>query len=219
MTAAPASPASRVAAVVLAGGRSRRAGAANKLLAPIAGKAVLRHVVDALAASRVERILAVTGHDAAAAGRALAGSGAAIVHNPGWREGLASSLRTGLAALARDTEAALLCLGDMPAVQPATIDRILAAGTTGAVVVPTCRRRRGNPVLWPRRLFPAMMRLTGDCGAWRLIVEGGHPVVYVETGDDGVLMDIDTAPALARARAAMAPAIPAAAPTADGAPP
>lgn len=204
---APRAVAPGIVALVLAAGRSRRAGAANKLLAPIAGKPVLRHVVDALAASRVESILAVTGHDAVATGRALAGSGAATVHNPGWQAGLASSLRTGLAALAAGTEAVLVCLGDMPAVKPASIDRILAARRAGAIVVPTCRGRRGNPVLWPRRLFPAMMRLAGDCGAWRLIAGKSGAVAWVETGDDGVLMDVDTPAALARARAVMTGAV------------
>lgn len=191
-----------ICALVLAAGRSRRAGAANKLLAPIAGKAAVRHVVDALAASRVDRILAVTGHDGAAVERALAGSGAGLVRNAAWSEGLASSLRAGLAALAPATSAALICLGDMPAVSPQSIGRILAARDAGRVVVPTCRGRRGNPVLWDRRFFPVLARLAGDRGARGLIDAG--LALEVETGDDGVLMDIDTPAALARVRAAMA---------------
>ena len=197
-----------ICALVLAAGRSRRAGGANKLLAPIAGKAAVRYVVDALAASRVDRILAVTGHDGAAVERALAGSGADFVRNAAWGEGLASSLRAGLAALAPATGAALVCLGDMPAVSPRSIGRILAAraGAGGRAVVPTCRGRRGNPVLWERRFFPAMARLAGDRGARGLIDTDAGLALEVETGDDGVLMDIDTPAALARVRAAMPPA-------------
>jgi molybdenum cofactor cytidylyltransferase len=51
--------------------------------------------------------------------------------------------------------------------------------------------RRGNPVLWPRAHFPALMALTGDQGA-RSLLAGLDDVVEVAAGDDGIFTDIDT---------------------------
>jgi len=93
----------------------------------------------------------------------------------------------------------LVCLGDMPLVGPAEIDRLIGAfnPTEGrAIIVPTGRGKRGNPVLWAKRFFPEMQYIAGDVGARHLV--GAYPelVAEVEMTGDSVLLDIDTPEAL-----------------------
>ena len=197
---APSSQAPKIAALVMAAGRSTRMGGANKLLTDVEGVAMVARAVDAALASRARPIIVVTGHDAARVGAALAGRPVTLVENPAHASGMASSLKAGIAALPADIDGALVCLADMPRVGPQTLDRLIAAFNPlegRAICVPAFEGKRGNPVLWARRFFPAMAALAGDVGARHLIGEHAELVAEVPMGDDSVLVDIDTPDALA----------------------
>ena len=195
--AAPRAP--RIAALVLAAGQSRRMGA-NKLIATVDGAPMVQRTVDAVLASKARPVIVVTGHQSDAVAGALAGRKVTIGTNPAFADGLSTSLRAGLAALPADADGAIVCLGDMPRVPPATIDRLIAAfnPTEGrAICVPTSDGTRGNPILWSRRFFAEMAAVTGDTGARKLLADHADQVTEVETGDAGVLIDVDTPEALA----------------------
>ncbi len=188
-----------VSALVLAAGRSTRMGPVNKLLAPLGGRAMVRAVVDALAGSSVRSVVVVTGHEAERVADTLAGTGARLVHNPEYRQGLSGSIRAGLAALPESTEAAVICLGDMPLVTAAHIDRLAAAFDPAEgreICVPVFAGRRGNPVLFARRFFDEMAGVRGDVGARHLIGEYEEYVCEVAMDDRAVLVDVDSPPAL-----------------------
>jgi molybdenum cofactor cytidylyltransferase len=191
----------RIAAMVLAAGRSTRMGPENKLLLEVGGKPMVRRVVETLLASRARPILVVTGHERERVESALAHLPVTFVHNPDYTQGLSTSLRAGIAAVPPDCDGVLVCLGDMPRLGAAIVDRLIGTFSPEegrAIVVPTCDGRRGHPVLFGRAFFEAMRNLSGDVGARSLI--DAHPEVLaeVETGDPGVLLDIDTPEALAR---------------------
>ena len=194
----------KVAAIVLAAGLSRRMGKANKLLAEIDGGTMVARVLDAVTASHASPIIVVTGHEAERVEGALAARRITFVRNPEYEEGLASSVRHGIAALSNDVDGALICLGDMPRIRTAQLDRLIAAfnPTEGrAICVPTFRGKRGNPILLARRFFPEMQRLKGDSGARHLIGQYHEVVFEVEMDDDGVLVDIDSPDKLVKLRA------------------
>ena len=188
-----------VAALILAAGRSERMGGVNKLVATIEGKPLVRIAAEAALASRASPVTVVTGHDAAAVDAALAGLDVAIVHNPDYAEGLSTSLAAGIAALPKDADGAIVLLGDMPRIDAATIDRLIAAldPEQGVhIVVPTYRGERGNPVVWSAAWFDALKVLAGDAGGRHLIAANGQVVATVECGP-AVAADVDTPEALA----------------------
>lgn len=190
----------KIAALVLAGGQSRRMGEINKLLADIGGRAMVRHVVDHVLGSGAEPVVVVTGHEADRVRAALGGCAVTFAENPDFADGLSTSLKTGLAALPADADGAIVCLADMPKVGPAVIDRLIAAFDPvegRAIVVPTRRGKRGNPVLFARRFFEEMGAVSGDVGARHIIGEHDEVVVEVEVDDESVLTDVDTPAALA----------------------
>lgn len=192
----------RIVALVLAAGRSRRMGGPNKLVQDLAGKPLVRHAAEAALASRADRVIVVTGHMEEAVRSALAGLDVSFVRNPDFAEGLSSSLKAGLDALPEAVDAVLVCLGDMPAVTPAMLDRLMAAFAPDEgrlIAVPTCQGKRGNPVLFSTRFVAELKTLRGDVGARHLIGEHDAAVVEVETGAAAVL-DIDTPQALENAR-------------------
>jgi len=126
------------------------------------------------------------------------------VHNPDYAQGLSTSLKAGIAALPAEVDGAIVCLGDMPQVDAALIDRLIAAfdPEKGAlVVVPTIAGKRGNPVVWSRRFFADLAQLEGDVGARHLIGSYPEAVVEVAVTGRGALIDVDTPDALRAVKA------------------
>jgi molybdenum cofactor cytidylyltransferase len=198
--------ASRIAAIVLAAGQSRRMGTLNKLTIDIDGKTMLRRVVEAVTASSAKPVIVVTGHEREHVEAALAGLPVETVFNPDYAEGLSTSLKCGLTSLPATADGAIICLGDMPLVSARDLDQLVAAFNPvegRAIVVPTRRGKRGNPVVIGKAFFTELAGIGGDIGARDVIAAHPEQVAEVEMEGDGVLTDIDTPQALAKlARAA-----------------
>jgi molybdenum cofactor cytidylyltransferase len=194
----------RIAAVVLAAGRSTRMGPVNKLIAEIGGKPLVRIVAEQALASRAGPVIVVTGHERSGVEKALDGLPVRLVHNPDYAEGLGTSLKTGIAAVPADADGAIICLGDMPQVDSALIDKLIAAfdPEKGAlVVVPSIDGHRGNPVVWSRRFFHDLMAINGDIGARHLIGAYAEAVAEVPVEGDAALTDVDTPESLSAVKA------------------
>jgi molybdenum cofactor cytidylyltransferase len=195
----------KVAAIVLAAGRSSRMGEANKLLADLGGEALVARTVDAALASLARPVIVVTGHEAERVRALMRGRNVTVLHNRDYTEGLSTSLRRGLAALPADADGVLVCLGDMPLVSASALDRLVAAFNPlegRAICVPTWKGKRGNPVLFARRFLAEMSQLEGDLGARHLMGEHAELVAEVPMPDASVLIDVDTPEALAQIRRA-----------------
>ncbi|MDE0780569.1 MAG: molybdopterin-binding/glycosyltransferase family 2 protein [Alphaproteobacteria bacterium] len=189
----------RYAAVILAGGQSRRMGAINKLLIEVDGKPMARHAIDAARAAGADPIIVVTGHAAEDVRNAL-GDDVIYTYNPDFDQGLSTSLRAGISAVPVTCDGAIVALADMPRITPAHITQIMRAHNPDeghVICVPTWKKKYGNPVLWDRRFFDDMTTLGGDVGAKHLIGENTDLVIEVPIDDDAVLIDVDTPEALA----------------------
>jgi molybdenum cofactor cytidylyltransferase len=197
----------RIAALLLAAGKSSRMGL-NKMLAEIEGRPMIARTAQRILSSRARPIVAVLGNQADEVDTALGRLPVDRVTNPDYADGLATSLVRGLTALPADIDGVIVCLGDMPLIAGRDIDRLIAAFNPlegRAIIVPTRRGQRGNPVLWSRQFFAEMMALKGDTGARKLIEEHADLVAEVEMDSDSVLIDIDTPQALAQLRERVKP--------------
>jgi molybdenum cofactor cytidylyltransferase len=192
----------RIAALVLAAGRSTRMGS-NKLLAEWHGKPLLRSTVEAVLKSGARPVIVITGHESAKTEAALSGLDVRFVHNPDYAQGLSTSLKCAIRAVPASADGALVLLGDMPEIAPALLDRMIAAFSpqdNRAIVAAIHGPVRGNPVLWSKAFFPEIDALTGDAGAKQVMAAHEDLVCEVEAGS-AVLRDIDTPEALAELRA------------------
>lgn len=189
----------KIAAIVLAAGRSARMAPRNKLLEPIEGTPIVAHVAKVALKSGAAPVIVVTGFDAPRVAEALSDLTVTIVNNAAFEDGLSSSLKTGLSAVPPDCDGALILLGDMPAVEAAVLDTLIAAFTgRDAICVPMHQGRRGNPVLWGSSYFAEMMQLSGDIGAKQLLARHEEHVTEVAVGSDCIFADVDTPADLAR---------------------
>ena len=183
-------------AIVLAAGSSRRFGG-GKLTAPSGDGVLIDGALAAAFAAPVRGVTVVTGADPAveAAARAFAertGNAARLrfVHAADHAEGMAASLRAGIASLPLDAVGAFIFLGDMPRVPQAILAPMAELIAEGhAAAAPTFAGRRGNPAVFARALFPDLVALSGDQGARAILDRVAPPLV--EAPDDGVLFDVD----------------------------
>lgn len=191
----------RIAALILAAGRSTRFGATNKLLEDLDGTPIVRHVARAALQSRARPVVVVTGHEGERVSAALGGLDVRLIANPDYVQGLSTSLRAGIAALPPDIDGALVCLGDMPQITAGHLDRLISAFAPKegrSIAVPVHNGKRGNPVLFARSLFAEMLEAEGDTGARHLIGRHAEEVAEVDLGTSAIFVDVDTPDALAR---------------------
>jgi molybdenum cofactor cytidylyltransferase len=194
-----------IAAIVLAAGQSRRMEGRNKLLEDFGGAPLIRRAAEAAVNSKASPVIVVTGGSGDEIKKALKGLDVRFVNNADFAEGLSSSLKAGIRAVPETSAGAVVCLGDMPHVSSALIDKLIQgfAPERGALIVaPVRNKQRGNPLLWARRFFPELLKLEGDMGARKLANFYDEGLAEIEVDDDGAFADIDTPEALAAARKA-----------------
>ncbi len=163
--------ASGVGIVLLAAGPSQRMKTPKQVL-QFRGRSLLGTALEAAAGTDADCILVVLGSGAAGVSREIVSAAVRTIDNPGWREGLASSLRAGVAALPPALRAVLFMVCDQPLVTGAHLNRLISAyRTTGAPVVASAYSGTlGVPALFDRALFPEILALRGDVGAKQVIL-------------------------------------------------
>jgi molybdenum cofactor cytidylyltransferase len=196
---------STLEAVVLAAGAGSRFGG-GKLTAPWRGGLLIDGAMAAAFAAPIRNVTVVTGADpkVEAAARAFgAGAGQTprlrLIHAADHAEGIAATLRAGIASLPADASGAFVFLGDMPLIPPAILSALAQALDMGArAAAPVFEGRRGHPVLFARSLFDDLRLLRGDQGARTVLGALGGALALVEAPDSGILFDIDAPADLGR---------------------
>lgn len=185
-----------IAAVILAAGRASRFDGGNKLLTHIGGRPLIRRVVEAVEAAPVGDIVVVTAADGDAILAAAGGGRWRGVVNVAAAKGLSSSLQAGLRALPAEADGAMIVLADMPGMTAPLLARLCHAfvqcnGQT--IVFPqNDAGEQGNPVLWPRALFPALLSLSGDAGGKSVLQAHRELWAPVRVENSASFNDIDT---------------------------
>jgi molybdenum cofactor cytidylyltransferase len=178
-------------AIVLAAGASTRFGSA-KQLARVAGRPLLHTAVARAADVAGSAVTVVLGARAAELSQLLTHSQASVVINRDWREGMASSIRAGVARLPASCTAVLLMLVDQAAVTAEDLKRLASAWRRQPDYIVAARygMTTGVPAIFPRSVFPDLAALRGDVGARVLLQRNPDRVVRVPMASAAI--DIDT---------------------------
>jgi molybdenum cofactor cytidylyltransferase len=179
--------------VLLAAGSGSRFGGC-KLIAPLAGRPLLQHVIDTSCASRVVSCVLVLGADADHILDRVDTRRCAIVRNEAWQEGIAASVRAGLDVV-MESEACVFVLADQPFVTSDDIDALLCSAERygrHSIVALRAGKTWGAPVLFPRRDFAALARLRGDAGAKRYAEAQQERLRFVPARDPRAFRDVDS---------------------------
>lgn len=182
-----------VGGVVLAAGTSARFGGENKLAVEVDGEPIVRRATCSLLRSRLEEVVVVVGFEADRITGLVDDLPVTVKHNARFTEGQNTSVRTGVGhAVEQGWTAAVFGLGDMPYVDPSTVDTVIEAFEhgDGSILWPKYEEKRGNPVLFSADHFDALRSVTGDRGG-RQLVESHPGSSGVPVDDPGVVCDVD----------------------------
>lgn len=189
-------PQASLAAVLLAGGASRRFGPENKLLASIAGTPLLRRVAQEILGAGIRDVIVVTGADHDAYVRALDGLPVRFAPNAAWDEGMGGSIASGVRLVADSADGVFIVPGDLPNLTEAMFRRLAhefqAHGARKVVVPVTADGAQRNPVLWPRSALAALAALTGTRGGKSVLDTLAAERLDVAFDDAALFADIDT---------------------------
>lgn len=182
--------------IILAGGASSRMGRTKALL-PLGGREVfLERITATLRRAGLEDVIAVLGGDADAVAEAASrwSDPPRLVINPQPELGQLSSLQAALrVAAVPGVTAAMVTLVDLPLVSAETVAALLAAYRTAdaPLVRPVSDDdRHGHPVIFPRSLFPELLRADPRHSVKPVLA--GHRWLDVPVRDEGAFDDIDT---------------------------
>jgi molybdenum cofactor cytidylyltransferase len=189
----------KVGAIVLAAGLSRRMGEQNKLLLPINGGTMIRHVVETYLAAIDGAVCVVTGFEPDRIAAALNGLPVSLVHKADFEQGQPSSVRTGLLAAPMDDHL-VIGLGDQPLLTADDLTSLIAAhmaADPAKISIPFHDTARGNPIVVPWHMRAQLLadRANPGCGKFTRM----HPehVQHLSLAQPGFFSDIDTPAAFA----------------------
>jgi molybdenum cofactor cytidylyltransferase len=199
------------AAIVLAAGSSSRMGGGrHKLMLPLGARPVLTHVLEATLASQARPVIVVVGYQAEQVRALLAAFGdcddVSIVENPAYRQGMSTSLHTGVQLLlssdykknmhetATTIDSALVLLGDQPLITPQVIDALINARrrTGKRIIAPLIDGKRGNPILFAADLFPELLKVSGDEGGRSVVERHRSEMATIDVASATTIYDVDT---------------------------
>ena len=184
--------------VVLAAGSASRFGG-NKLTATVEGQALIRRALSAVPAEQLSAVAVVTQYpEILDLAREFSFT---PVRNDAPEAGVSRSIALGLAALG-DCPRALFLVADQPLLRRESVEALVALWQRQPDGVAALGHGgvRGNPCLFPARLFPELLALRGDRGGSAVIRRHEDVLTLLEV-DPRELQDADTPEALERIRA------------------
>jgi len=176
-----------VPALILAAGESKRMGRPKALL-PFRDGTFLSALSDTLGAF-CDPIIAVFGFNGEALSQSAPREVTPVV-NPHYREGMLTSLQTGLRRLDLDNvDRVLFTLVDHPAILPATVASLLASDAP--VAIPRLAGRRGHPVVISAAIAREFLAEPTTAKVRYVIDRHAEQIDYIEVADAGINDDID----------------------------
>lgn len=186
---------SKFGAIILAAGLSRRMGTVNKLLIDIDGEPMIRRSVRPYLNICDGEIVVVTGHAPDRVEQALADLPVRFVHNPNFAQGQKTSVAAGLTAIAK-AEQYFVGLGDQPFLTSADLTAFAAHAGETKITVAYANDKRGNPLIVPHGLKPALLADRSNPGCQKFTRNNPDKVNRVAVGQPAFFHDLDTPEAI-----------------------
>jgi len=182
-----------ISAILLAAGQSKRMNGENKLTKEIQNIPLIKHSVKNILASSIDELIIVLGYQKEIIEKLIdKNKKIKFVFNKDFKNGIASSIKTGLNHLSINTEAFFICLGDMPMVNHNIYNQLIKSKNNKEIIVPTYKRQQGNPVLFDKSMKEKIMSIAGDVGAKKILELNKDKILNLEVDDQGITKGFDT---------------------------
>ena len=183
-----------VAAIILAAGYSSRMGGAFKPLLKLGEYTVLERAVTSHREAGIEDIQVVVGYRANDVIEAVKHTGVRFVRNRNFNKGMFSSIHAGVATLSHEVQAFFIMPGDIPLIDPATIQAIRNCHERNSygITYPFYKGKKGHPPLISSRYISEIMAFPAPDNLQEILKCHEAESYGVEVDDEAVLLDIDT---------------------------
>lgn len=182
-----------ISAILLAAGESRRIGKPKQVL-PFGSSTILEQTIDNLLHSKIDDLIVVLGYRAQEVMKKVANRPVKIAINPAYKQGMSTSIVTGLKLVDYQAQAVMLALADQPFICSKLIDTLIEEffRHNKGIVIPTYQNRRGHPVIFDIKYKEELLRLTGDIGGRQIIEGHSDDVIEIPVDSESINVDIDT---------------------------
>lgn len=179
-------------AVILAAGHSSRMGAFKPLL-PLGDSTVVQTVASTYQEAGINDIIVVAGNRADEIVEALKKSRIRTVVNQSWRDGMFTSVLSGIRNLAKDCRAFMVHPVDIPLVRARTIRLIIDEYTKRQETIcrPVFQGLQGHPPLIPTKLVKDILSFNGSGGLKVALANCRVDSTDVPVWDENILIDMD----------------------------
>lgn len=190
-----------LAAIILAGGASRRMGTPKALL-PHAGSTFLEHLLQVTDHPRIGLRRVVLGAGAEGIAESISLRTVEIVVNTEWEKGQLSSLHAGLRSLPAGTDGVLVCLIDHPLISRDLVHDLIERfySSRQPIVLPVYKSRRGHPVIFSNALYDELLAAPLETGARAVVWAHRAEVSEMHTAEEGCVLNLNDPDTLAEAR-------------------
>jgi len=182
-----------VSAILLAAGESKRMGK-PKLLLPLGGGTVLGQTVDNLLSSNADEVIVVLGANTQEMKKAITGKPVKVVFNPDYRQGMSTSLITGLKQVSTRAQRVMVALCDQPFIEKKTYNKLVneSLNSDKGITVPLYKTKRGNPIIFAIGYKEELMQLKGDIGGREILRKHPDDILEVAVDSGSIYINLNT---------------------------
>ena len=191
-----------ISSILLAAGESKRMESENKLVKEVNGIPILKYAVKNILGSSIDELIIVLGHEKEIIESIIEKNRKIkFVYNKNYKNGVTSSIRTGLEFISKKTEAFFICLGDMPNVNQNIYNKLIKArysynkklktNLKKEIIIPTYNSQEGNPLLFSKFMKKKFLNIKEDFESEKIIKLNREKVLNVPFKNDGVVLDFN----------------------------
>ena len=192
-----------ISSILLAAGLSLRMNGENKLTKEIKGIPLINYTIKNILGSSVNEIIIVLGHEKEVLENLIENNKKIkLIYNINYRNGIASSIKTGLKNISKNAEAFFISLGDMPNVNQNIYNKLIKARYNynkklnrkhkKDIIIPHYEDVKGNPILFSALMKNQIMSIQGDDGAKIIIDSNKNKILNVKINNKSIIEDFDT---------------------------
>ena len=182
--------------ILLAAGQSKRLKNENKLIKIFKNKPLIDHALNSVKNSKIKKIIIVLGYQFKEVKKKIKKNKKIIfVHNKNYKNGMSSSIKSGLKKISKKDKGFIILQSDMPFVKTSDINKIYNSIIRKKYLVHALKykNRIGNPIGFDISILNKIKKIKGNIGAKYMVKRLKNSTNYIKVSSEKVFKDFDKA--------------------------